>query len=107
MTDTFGIKDLNEQKIGSEYAPKRKPDLGELERAMAETPKYYPYNSPSASEVINAIKENIKKLTHRQMREMCKAIFEAHHKNAVQETGKPSITDTELPDVLDRFAHGD
>lgn len=100
------IRDLNEKKIGDPYAPQR-PNLEKLAKEIQQDfPKpAYTYNSKDA--IINEIKESIKKLTHRQMRDMCKAIFEAKTKLERDETSDTEITPSQLPDVLDRWAHGD
>jgi hypothetical protein len=93
------IQDLNEKKIGavSEYAPKAgaveykdRDRLAQLEKAIT------PYSYNRTEEPINEIKAKLKLLTHRQMRDMCKAIC----------NGK-DIPAAELPDVLDKFAYGD
>jgi hypothetical protein len=99
------IQDLNEKKIGvSEYAPKSVDSkLAQLEKDIRQS---VPYSYNRTDEPINEIKAKLKLLTHRQMREMCAAIFASKAKStAVAEDG--IISKVELPDVLDRFAHGD
>ena len=92
MTDNFGIQDLS--KPGPEkYAPKTSTGA-------------YP-TFPAGNESINAIKDNLKKLTHRQMREMVKEIFSARDNLATKDRiDDDTIVRLEMADVLDRFAHG-
>ena len=98
------IEDLNPTPIGpGAYAPKKRyPDLDKLEAEVARST----YSYSAGNESVNQIKDHIKKLTHRQMREMVKAIFEAKAKIGT-EPGGDAITLIQMPDVLDRFAHGD
>jgi hypothetical protein len=85
------------------YAPPRQPA----------PPQYSNHKTPTHSE---AIKERLKQLTHREMRDFVGEIFDAHRKlrterasplqNPVDE-GMQSITLVQFPDVLDKFAYGD
>jgi hypothetical protein len=91
------IQDLNEKKIGvSEYAPKPASVDSKLAQLEKDIRQSVPYAYNRVEEPINEIKAKLKLLTHRQMRDMCKAIC----------NGK-DITAAELPDVLDKFAYGD
>jgi hypothetical protein len=71
----------------TDYAPKKL--LEELDRELTAV--------VHADRLIHEIKALVKQLTHRQMREMCAEILK----------GGDSVSKVELPDVLDRFAHGD
>ena len=76
----------------SEYAPPaRRKALEGLEKVLTPPPV------PVSSNGIEVIKEEIKKLTHRQMQMLCDAICR----------NKDPIGRTEMPEVLDKFAHGD
>jgi hypothetical protein len=52
---------------------------------------------------VDAIKERLKALTHREMRDLVAEIFQANKKG----TDADTITRAEMPDVLDRLAYGD
>jgi hypothetical protein len=83
----------------SNYAPKR--GLAAVAEAVASDPP--PYRPPAADYKAprhqDAIREALKKLTHREMRELTAAIFDASKSD--------SIARADLPDVLDKFAYGD
>ena len=92
-----------------DYAPKR--GLEAVAEAVApgavtgyRPPPYTP--TQPGSQHTATIKDAIKKLTHREMREMVAAIFEAQKKLGGAYTDE-TITRTELADVLDRFAYGE
>lgn len=82
-----------------DYAPKR--GLAAVADAIAADPP--PYTKPSADYKAprhqDAIREALKKLTHREMRELTAAIFDASKGD--------TISRADLPDVLDKFAYGD
>ena len=75
-----------------DYAPKR--GLAAVAEAISADPP--PYKAPRHQD---AIREALKKLTHREMRELVGAIYDAN--------GGDTIARAELPDVLDKFAYGD
>ena len=75
-----------------DYAPKR--GLAAVAEAIAGDPP--PYKAPRHQD---AIREALKKLTHREMRELTAAIFDASKSD--------TIARADLPDVLDKFAYGD
>jgi hypothetical protein len=83
----------------SNYAPKR--GLAAVAEAVAGDPP--PYRPPPADYKAprhqDAIREALKKLTHREMRELTAAIFDASKSD--------TIARADLPDVLDKFAYGD
>ena len=95
----------------SDYAPRPAPQRGleavaqAIERDTLRTPPSA-MGQQQASTHTAAIRESIKKLTHREMREMVAAIFEAQKKLGGAATDE-TITRTELADVLDRFAYGE
>lgn len=88
--------------LGNEFAPPayKREALGAVERELRSSISSY----GATTDPINQIKAQIKLLTHRQMREMCAAIFAAKEK--LKQEGD-SISKTDLPDVLDKFAYGD
>ena len=110
MPKTIG--DLPAATSPRDYAPKRGLEAvaAEIERTPPRTAPYVPYappsTSPGSSQHTVTIKDAIKKLTHREMREMVAAIFEAQKKLGGAATDE-TITRTELADVLDRFAYGE
>jgi hypothetical protein len=117
------------------YAPKHNPvitpakttdqikqDLDELEKALAVQARavaganiQYSVEAnrrvdeqAQTNDPIELIKLNIKKLTHRQMREVVEQIFSVRGKvDKSDPLNNISIARSELPDVLDRWAHGD
>jgi phosphatidylinositol kinase/protein kinase (PI-3 family) len=88
------IQDLNE-----------KPGI--ITRSLPNSGAYSTPPSPSAygraSDPVQEIKNQLKLLTHRQMREMCRSIFEV----VSGDLSTSTIDMDQLPDVLDRFAYGD
>jgi hypothetical protein len=69
------------------------------------------YKTPGHSA---AIKDRLKQLTHREMRDFVAEIFAAHRKLRSEHQSasdvddfSSSITLAQLPDVLDKFAYGD
>ena len=101
-----------------DYAPKR--GLEAVAEAVApgavtvyRPPPYTP--TQPGSQHTATIKDAIKKLTHREMREMVAAIFAAH--KAIDDVGaygihkeigpNDNIPMGRLADVLDRFAYGE
>ena len=117
MSDQFPMpKTIGDLPAASprDYAPKRGLEAvaAEIERTPPRTAPYVPYTPPSASpgssQHTATIKDAIKKLTHREMREMVAAIFAAQQKiMGNDEATDETITRTELADVLDRFAYGE
>jgi hypothetical protein len=78
-------------------------------------PSYPAHKTPTH---VEAIKERLKQLTHREMRDFVGEIFDAHRKlrterapplqNAsVVDEAVYSISLAQFPDVLDKFAYGD
>jgi hypothetical protein len=63
----------------------------------------------ATSSEVDAIKVSLKALTHRQMRQLVEAIFACHEALHPQNDTvlQRAITLAQLPDVLDKFAHGD
>jgi hypothetical protein len=122
MSDQFPMPQTVASKPVSDYAPRRANAVGaeavaaEIERSAyagadktERTPlRYNPPVIPSPSTHTTAIREAIKKLTHREMREMVAAIFAAHVKDR-PEPGRTAdaISKDDLADVLDAFAHGE
>ena len=118
MSDQFPMPKTIENTPASprDYAPKR--GLEAVAEAVAPaavagyrpppyTPPPPPYTPPQpGSQHTATIKDAIKKLTHREMREMVAAVFEAQKKLGGAATDE-TITRTELADVLDRFAYGE
>jgi hypothetical protein len=83
-----------------DYAPKR--GLAAVAEAIAaDPPPYRPPPDYKAPKHADAIRDSLKKLTHREMRELVAAIFAATGKD------EAAIQRADMPDVLDRFAHGD
>jgi hypothetical protein len=78
-------------------------DMGYKAPSTPPRPPSGDYKTPGHTAVI---KEKLKALTHREMREFVAEIFEARKKLGEQ-TGNEAITRTEMPDVLDRLAYGD
>jgi hypothetical protein len=91
------------------YAPPRSRDNYPSQPAPS---PYATHKTPTHSE---AIKERLKQLTHREMRDFVGEIFDAHRKLRTERVSShkpvdevvPSITVSELPDVLDKLAYGD
>jgi hypothetical protein len=94
------------------YAPPRSRDNYPSQPAPS---PYATHKTPTHSE---AIKERLKQLTHREMRDFVGEIFDAHRKlrterapplqNAsVVDEAVYSISLAQFPDVLDKFAYGD
>ena len=112
MSDQFPMPKTIENAPASprDYAPKRGLEAVAAEIERTRTAPYVPYTppstSPGSSQHTVTIKDAIKKLTHREMREMVAAIFEAQKKLGGAATDE-TITRTELADVLDRFAYGE
>ena len=93
MADFPMPQDLNEKQIG-DYVPKISTQkLRDLEKDIAKQVTDY---SSYTKDPIQQIQAQLKLLTHRQMRDMCKAIA----------NGK-DIPAADLPDILDKFAYGD
>ena len=102
----------------SDYAPRPAPQRGleavaqAIERDTLRTPPSA-MAQQQASTHTAAIRESIKKLTHREMREMVAMIFAAKDKLASDRRDHDAVGDmvaiskTELADVLDRFAYGE
>lgn len=132
--DGFGIRDLaverplpraNHAEPGVPgYAPPAKPALGR-DRPVVPPPvpevqlddledKIKAQVQAHTGDPVAAIRISLKRLTHRQMRELCAAIFAARKTlaappsplaNAGAADVAATITQAELPDVLDRFAY--
>jgi hypothetical protein len=132
------IRDLNDERQvpgydhtrpASDYAPKRpiaqtpvppprgyaKPPTEVDVEAIEDVLKTH-VQQLTGTDPIKAIKDNLKRLTHRQMREMCAAIFKARKDSfhpAPEMNAKAAsdvsttISQHELPDVLDKFAYDD
>jgi hypothetical protein len=94
------------------YAPPPRPPI------HGSTPSQ-PYSAPKTPTHVETIKERLKQLTHREMRDLVKEIFDVHQNiradhipptttsiSAV-EAGFDAITQSQLPDILDKLAHGD
>lgn len=110
MSDQFPMPKTIENTPASprDYAPKR--GLEAVAEAVAPAAGYRPppYTPPQpGSQHTATIKDAIKKLTHREMREMVAAIFEAHNKVARENRDGMAISKDDLADVLDRFAYGE
>ena len=111
MPKTIG--DLPAATSPRDYAPKRGLEAvaAEIERTPPRTAPYVPYTppstSPGGSQHTVTIKDAIKKLTHREMREMVAAIFAAQQKIMGNDELGEVITKGDLADVLDRFAYGE
>jgi hypothetical protein len=119
MPQTVPAKPVSDHKPVSDYAPRRANAVGAEavaeaverlgERNAPPAPRYTPpspYPAQPQSTHTAAIREAIKKLTHREMREMVEMIFKARDKIAGVETGD-AISRTTMADVLDAFAHGE
>lgn len=94
---------------GSPYMPRRSETIEDAiasETARFEAAHVVDHAPPTT---IDEIKALMRILLHREMRDLVKGIFEAHGKIQKPETTtrSPSITPTELADVLDKFAFGD
>jgi hypothetical protein len=91
-----------------DYAPKRA--LAAIADAISNDPPPYtapngkPYTAPRHQD---AIRESLKKLTHREMRELVAEIYKAHQKIERTDGGSGAIALSAMPDVLDAFAYGD
>jgi hypothetical protein len=92
------------------YAPPRSRDNYPSQPAPS---PYATHKTPTHSE---AIKERLKQLTHREMRDFVGEIFNAHLKLRTERAStlqgastidEGSITLAQFPDVLDKFAYGD
>jgi hypothetical protein len=92
------------------YAPPRSRDNYPSQPAPS---PYATHKTPTHSE---AIKERLKQLTHREMRDFVGEIFDAHRKLRTERAStlqgastidEGSITLAQFPDVLDKFAYGD
>jgi hypothetical protein len=94
----------------SDYAPRRANAVGSEAVAEAVSPAVSRYVAerytppPIQSTHTTAIREAIKKLTHREMREMVVMIFKAHKE---KDENNDAILRDEMADVLDAFAHGE
>ncbi len=111
MSDQFPMPKTIENTPASprDYAPKRGLEAVAEAVAPGATAGYRPPSYTSTqpgSQHTATIKDAIKKLTHREMREMVAAVFEAQKKLGGAATDE-SITRTEFADVLDRFAYGE
>jgi hypothetical protein len=96
----------------SEYA-KRPAELrgldavaNEIERGHATAYPRSSYVPQPGSQHISTIRDSIKKLTHREMREMVEMIFKAH-KTESKATESDGILRADMADVLDAFAYGE
>ena len=76
------------------------------------------YTPPKTQTHSDAIKDRLKQLTHREMRDFVGEIFDAHRKLRTERTsplanaasveeGIGAITISQLPDVFDKLAYGD
>ena len=118
MSDQFPMPKTVENAPASprDYAPKR--GLEAVAEAVAPgavagyRPPPYTSTQPGSQHTAT-IKDAIKKLTHREMREMVAAIFEAYKKTDGLSDAKPAdalpmtISMARMADVLDRFAYGE
>lgn len=103
-----GIPDPPLTTSPRDYAPKR--GLEAVANAIDPPPRppYTPYvPSSQGSQLTVTIKDSIRKLTHREMREMVAAIFAARDKATADKGEIDAVAKDDLADVLDRFAHGD
>ena len=113
MSDQFPMPKTVENAPASprDYAPKRGLEAVAAEIERTRTAPYVPYAppsvSPGSSQHTATIKDAIKKLTHREMREMVAAIFAAQQKIMGNDELGEVITKGDLADVLDRFAYGE
>ena len=115
MSDQFPMPKTIENAPASprDYAPKR--GLEAVAEAVAPgavagyRPSPYTSTQPGSQHTAT-IKDAIKKLTHREMREMVAMIFEAHvklHGDLGRADNGDAIGKDRLADVLDRFAYGE
>ena len=111
MSDQFPMPKTVENAPASprDYAPKRGLEAVAEAVAPGAVAGYRPpYTPPQpGSQHTATIKDAIKKLTHREMREMVAMIFEAYHKLEDDKGELDAIAKDDLADVLDRFAYGE
>jgi hypothetical protein len=93
-----------------DYAPKRAlaAIANAIDTIATDPPPYRPAPDYKAPRHSDAIRESLKKLTHREMRELVADIYKAHQTIGHTTSGSvDAITISNMPDVLDAFAYGD
>jgi hypothetical protein len=93
--------------LGDQFAPpqvrEREQAAADLEKAIAEVVA----EVDKASDPIVAIQGWLKKLTHRQMRTLVERIFKTKATDKTASGDTSIISLTQMPDILDHFAHED
>ena len=106
MSDQIPMpKVIGEPPPARDYAPKQRGLEAVADALAQQPPRSYAYSPPQpGSQHTAAIKDSLKKLTHREMRELVAAIFAALGNEMAHAEAIPR---GDMADVLDRVAHGD